>query len=43
MEDSISILDMNNNLEKVDYNKWRIEISFEFDKIKFEVIDLDNL
>ena len=43
MEDSISILDMNNHLEKVDYNKWRIEISFEFDKIKFEVIDLDNL
>ncbi len=42
-DDSISILDINQNLEKVTFNKWSIEISSEFDKIKIEVIDLENI
>ena len=42
-DDSISILDINQNLEKVTFNKWSIEISSEFDKIKIEVFDLDNI
>ena len=43
MEDSINILDINNNLEKVSFDKWNFEFYSEFDKIRIEITDLDNI